>query len=88
MVVMVMLTLGHPRTIQWLWAPPGSGPDWTAGRTHWLIVASIAGALFVGFSLDPAVGTIRGRTRHATVSAPGDSPADRGGRAGVASGPG
>jgi hypothetical protein len=61
-VVVVLLTLAHPRTIRWLWAPPGSGSDWSAGRTHWALVAVVAGALFVGLSLDPARRSMRRTT--------------------------
>jgi hypothetical protein len=62
MVVVVLLTLGHPRSIQWLWAPPGSGPDWTAGRTHWAVVAAAAGAIFAVLSADPARRPLRRRS--------------------------
>jgi hypothetical protein len=51
-VVAALFSLGHPRSIEWLWAMPG--PTWRAAHERWTVVGVLAIWGLLVLSRDPA----------------------------------
>ena len=54
-VVAALFSLGHPRSVGWLWAAPG--PTWRAAHEHWTVVGVLAISGLLLLSRDPAART-------------------------------
>ncbi len=51
-VVASVLTLGHPSSMEWLWAPPG--PAWRTAHELWVVIGVLAALGSLALSRDPA----------------------------------
>ena len=55
----VLLSLGYPRTMAWLWPPVEAGPAWDDAHVRWMCVGLAALACTAWLSRDPAARWLR-----------------------------
>jgi hypothetical protein len=58
-VIATLASLAHPDIMGWLWAQPGSGPEWNEVHMHWALVGTVAGVGATALSRDPAHRPVR-----------------------------